>query len=84
MQINIFGAIVATKKIENTSVTNCYYLQGTCEGGINSEDITGQAEKRTAEKMQEESFVDTLNKGNETTVWKKDESNSNNGYPVLK
>ena len=88
MQLNqliaIFGGIVGTGNLNNTTVTNCYYLQETCTGAINLKDNAEAPESRTAEQMQEEAFVTKLNEGNDETVWLKDENNKNNGYPVLK
>ncbi len=88
MQLNqlmiIFGAIVGTSSPTNTTVTNCYYLQGTCAGAINLKDTVEAPESRTAEQMQEDAFVTKLNEGNDETVWLKDKDNKNEGYPVLK
>ena len=87
MQLNqlmiIFGAIVGTSSPTNTTVTNCYYLQGTCAGAINLKDTVEAPESRTAEQMQEDAFVTKLNEGNDETVWLKDKDNKNEGYPVL-
>ena len=91
--ILIFGGVVGTRNLENTTVTNCYYLQGTCEGAVNLKDIKEAAESRTETQMKDidvpegtASFVDELNSGNEEgkQVWAKDEDNINNGYPILK
>ena len=91
--ILIYGGIVGTGNLENTTVTNCYYLEGTCAGAVNLKDINETAESRTESQMKdidvpEETalFVDELNAGNEEgkQVWAKDEDNSNNGYPILK
>ena len=78
-QIKTFGGIVATANENNTTVTNCYYLNGTCDGGINGKDTDG-AVKKEAQDMITEEFVNTLNEGNKETVWIKDK---NNGYPIL-
>ncbi len=91
--ILIYGGIAGTGNLENTTVTNCYYLEGTCVGAVNLKDIKETAESRTEAQMKDidtsegtTSFVDELNAGNEEgkQVWAKDENNSNNGYPILK
>lgn len=63
-------------------ISNCYYLTGTCEGGINSADEAGKAESRTASQMKEDAFVTLLNVN--TDVWQKDSKSVNSGYPVFK
>ena len=78
------GGIVGTGNLNNTTVTNCYYLQGTCTGAINLKDTVEAPESRTAKQMQEDAFVTKLNEGNNETVWLKDKDNKNGGYPVLK
>ena len=89
----IYGGIAGIGNLENTTVTNCYYLEGTCAGAVNLQDINETAESRTEAQMKDidvqegtVSFVDELNAGNEEgeQVWAKDEDNSNNGYPILK
>ncbi len=59
-------------------VTNCYYLEGTANGGITGANVTGQAEVRTSETMKTTDFVDLL--GN--SKWKL-AVGANNGYPIL-
>ena len=89
--ILIYGGIAGTGNLENTTVTNCYYLEGTCAGAVNLQDINETAESRTEAQMKDidvpegtASFVDELNEGNKETVWVKDTENKNNGYPILK
>ncbi len=89
--ILIYGGVAGTGSLENTTVTNCYYLEGTCAGAVNLKDISETAESRTEAQMKDidvpegtASFVDKLNAGNEETVWVKDTENKNNGYPILK
>ncbi len=89
--ILIYGGVVGTGNLENTTVTNCYYLEGTCTGAVNLKDINETAESRTETQMKDidvpegtASFVDELNAENEETVWVKDTENKNNGYPILK
>ena len=91
--ILIFGGVVGTGNLGKTTVTNCYYLEGTCAGAVNLKDINEAAESRTEAQMKDidvpegtASFVDELNAGNEEgkQVWAKDEDKSNNGYPILK
>ncbi len=63
--------------------TNCYYLEGTNKGAIDEEDIVGQAESRTEEQMKKPEFITELNGDNEKEEWKVDESNENQGFPIL-
>ncbi len=63
---------------------NCYYLTGTATGGIQGQDVEGQAESKTEEDMKnttDKSFVDILNNGENN--WKADTENKNKGYPIL-
>lgn len=63
-------------------ISNCYYLTGTCTGGINSADETGKAESRSASQMKADAFVTLLN--GDGDVWQKDSKSLNDGYPVFK
>lgn len=78
------GAIVSYSGETEGSrdISNCYYLTGVCEGGINSADEAGKAESRTSSQMKEEAFVTLLNVN--TDVWQKDSKSVNSGYLVLK
>lgn len=81
---NRVGGIAGNQTSENVvEISNCYYLSGTCEGGINQEDIEGKAEEKDENTMTSSAFVDTLNKGNDETVWKQDTQKINKGYPIL-
>ncbi len=72
---NRSGSIAGIEAVgANVTIKNCYYLQGTCEGGINLEEVEDQAEAKSEAEMKEESFVDTLNKENESPIWKKDKN----------
>ena len=75
-----FGSIVGTAGENNTTVTNCYYLEGTCAGGINGKNEVGKAEEKKESEMTTQDFVDKLNEVNTETVWKKDEKG---GYPIF-
>ena len=68
---------------KNTTVSNCYYLSSTWEGAINFKD-TDETQKKTEEQMKTQEFVDALNEGNSQAVWEKDNSQKNDGYPILK
>lgn len=57
----------------NGNVDNCYYLN-TCGG-------EGLGEALTDIEMRDEAFVEVLNNG--TDVWGYDQSNVNDGYPLL-
>ncbi len=54
----------------SSTVTNCYYLDTTAAGGINSADVTGQAEKRTAEQFKSGEVTWLLNGSEADGVWK--------------
>lgn len=43
------GGITGKNQSGSPQVTNCYYLEGTAPGGINSGDVTGQAEVKSAD-----------------------------------
>ena len=84
-KIREYGAIVGTDLLEKTVVKGCYYLEDSCEKGINNEeDVEDKVIKKKDEDMKKEEFVNLLNDGSETKVWKKDENNSNKGYPIFK
>ena len=72
---NGIGSIVGVNK---NDVKNTYYLLGTAIGGINSTDVAGQAEVRSAEFMKSKYFVKELGEEN----WKI-ASGVNDGYPIL-
>ena len=69
--------------------SECYYLKGTAEGGINGKDIEGQA--MPLEESEMPSVISVLMTDNEQVewngemvdVWKEDTENINNGYPIL-
>lgn len=74
----MFGSIAGESADEkNYSIANCYYLEGTYEGGINKKD-TEQAKVQTRENMISENFVNTLNGENKDKPWKKGKE-----YPIL-
>lgn len=68
------GGVAGNTTSEN-AIENCYYLSTCIE---NSNEL---GEVKTAEFMRSHEFVTLLNNG--TNVWKYDEDNSNNGFPVL-
>ena len=77
------GGISASSKVETS---NCFYLKGTAPGGVNSVDITGQAEP--LEKSEKPSVIEVIQNqievnGEMINVWKEDTNNINNGYPIL-
>lgn len=83
------GAIVGYEQGNDLIITNNYYLKGTAEGGIDGEDIEGQAMPLEASEMP--SVLEVVSTGNEKVewngqmvdVWKEDTNNINNGYPIL-
>ena len=48
---NIGGICGWIRSYNLSSISNCYYLIGTAEGGINGSDVSGQAEVKTAEQF---------------------------------
>lgn len=65
------------------SVKNCFYLNTLNLGGINMEQIENQAEEKTEIEFKSTSFIDLINNGNASSVWKQDTTNVNNGYPIF-
>ena len=75
----LFGSIVGTAIESKTTVTNCYYLNGTYGGGINGKDVDKQAEVKQQGEMTTQEFVDLLNNGSKEKPWKIGKE-----YPILK
>lgn len=73
---NIKSLGVVVSSTYNTIFINNYYLSGLETNATNT-----NGTKKTVDEMKIQSFVDALNSG--TTVWVKDNSNKNNGYPIL-
>ena len=70
------------------TINNIYYKKvddtpGVGEANID-ENLGTDSNMVKTEEMKQDSFVDLLNSGNEEVGWKKDTSNINNGYPILK
>ena len=72
-----FGSVVGTGNEEKTTVTNCYYLSGTYEVGINGKSTEGVVKKEQGEMTTQE-FVNLLNSGSEEKPWKIGKK-----YPIL-
>ena len=51
------------------TISNCYYLEGTAEGGIDGEDISGQAEVKTAEQFASGEVCWLLNEEQSEGAW---------------
>ena len=51
------------------SISNCYYLEGTATGGINGNDVSGQAEVRTAEQFASGEVCWLLNEEQSEGTW---------------
>lgn len=51
------------------TISNCYYLQGTAEGGINGNDVSGQAEAKTAEQFASGEVCWLLNEEQSEGAW---------------
>lgn len=77
------GAVLGNYQANQDTVENCYYLKGSATGGINGQDIIGQAEPLEESQMPE--VIDVVQSqveidGQTINVWKED---INNGYPIL-
>ena len=51
------------------SISNCYYLEGTATGGINGNDVSGQAEAKTAEQFASGEVCWLLNEEQSEGAW---------------
>ena len=68
------------------TITRCYYLENSATKlyGVNSGTIDSSLNSsKTEGQLKEDDMITTLNEGASTAVWKKDENNINNGYPIL-
>ena len=74
---SIVGLIYESKGEEN-----CHYLENTVQISNEENVLCIVGEEKTSEQMKESKFLEELNSGNETNIWKI-EANINNGYPVL-
>lgn len=61
----------------NSLISNCYFLSGTIANTNNNE------VELTETVMKNISTVNLLNNGRTPLLWKKDDLNLNNGYPIL-
>ena len=77
------GMIIGRKSGGTTR--NIYYkkIDETQGIGVNGSTEDELIMQKTEEQMKQDSFVDLLNSENDGVVWKKDEANINNGYPIL-
>ena len=73
------GSIVG---FSDAIINNCYYLENTVYLSDSNISITTEGEEKTSDDMKQVSFIDELNEGNETNIWKLN-SNINQGYPIL-
>ena len=78
---NRIGSIVGLI-FESKGEENCYYLENTVQMSNEENVLCIVGEEKTSEQMKESEFLEELNNGNETNIWKI-EANMNNGYPVL-
>ena len=68
--------------LNDGSISNCYYLEGTATGGINGSDVSGQAEVRTAEQFASGEVCWLLNGSSDAnSVWF--QTLATDDYPVL-
>ena len=63
------------------TISNCYYLQGTAEGGINGNDVSGQAEVKSAEQFTSGEVCWLLNEEQSEGAW--GQKLDTDPYPVL-
>lgn len=83
---NMYLGGIAGNQSGKAHMDNCYYLKGVATGGVNGNDIDGQAEPLEESQMPE--VIDVVQSqveidGQTVNVWKEDTSNINNGYPIL-
>ena len=55
--------------LNDGSISNCYYLEGTAGGGINGNDVSGQAEAKTAEQFASGEVCWLLNEEQSEGAW---------------
>ena len=55
--------------LNDGSISNCYYLEGTATGGINGNDVSGQAEVKTAEQFASGEVCWLLNEEQSEGAW---------------
>ena len=46
-----YGGIIGINRVDNSLISNCYYLNTACDGGIDGADVKGSAEAKTLEKF---------------------------------
>lgn len=63
------------------TISNCYYLEGTAEGGINGNDVSGQAEVKSAEQFTSGEVCWLLNEEQSEGAW--GQKLDTDPYPVL-
>lgn len=68
--------------LNSSTITNCYYLPNTVFPPRDDIQVTIEGKEKTSDDMKQSSFVDDLNEGNETNIWKLN-SNVNQRYPIL-
>ena len=75
------GSIVGLRE-QSHKEENCHYLENTVQVSNEENVLCIVGEEKTSEQMKKSEFLEELNNGNETNIWKI-EANMNNGYPVL-
>ena len=55
--------------LNDGSISNCYYLEGTATGGINGNDVSGQAEAKSAEQFASGEVCWLLNEEQSEGAW---------------
>lgn len=65
-------------------IENSYYLKSTTTVGYtNDTGSTSIDGSKDITDMKNDDFITSLNSGNSEIIWKKDNENKNNGYPIL-
>lgn len=87
--IRYMGGIVGRNYGTSAQATNCYYLEDTAAGGINSEDISGQAEVKSENAFASGEVTYLLNGDQSNILWYQNidiipEGGTADSYPTLK
>ena len=73
------SGIVADNQYNNAPITNCFYATSTYKGISTTNDVSGSTTAQTEEQLK--ALTTQLNNGG--NIWKNDENNINEGYPIL-
>ncbi len=82
LEVEGFSSGIVSSSSSNAVVENCYYLEGSCTGGIEGVDYVGRAEAKTADAFTSGEVTYLLNQGQtEDTVWYQTLGENGNAYP---